>query len=130
MASDFVDPSTGDRSSSSPLFTWFVVIHGSTPVHGAAPPALPPGTLFRLRGGDTIGRNADNDIVLTDAAVSGRHAQIFVQDVPDKGGIVVRDVGSANGIIVNGVGGAEHGLSDGDHVVFGQTHLVFRQVRR
>lgn len=133
MASDLADPSNAsnsDRSHPSALFAWFVVVHRAATAHGVTPSSSPPGTLFRLRGGDTIGRDTDNDVVLADAAISGRHAQIYVRDEPNRGSIVVRDLGSANGVVVNGVGVAEHVLSDGDHVVLGQTHLVFRQVRR
>jgi len=113
-----------DNRSHLSIFVWLVVVQGP----GSSKPL--PGTLFRLRGGDTIGRNAGNDIVLADAAVSDHHAQVFVRDVPDRIEIVLRDVGSVNGICVNGVKGAEHVLGDGDHVELGQTHLIFRQVRR
>lgn len=49
-------------------------------------------------GGVTIGRNPDNDILLTQPDVSRRHATAWVQD--DQ--LYIRDEGSANGTWVNG----------------------------
>lgn len=46
----------------------------------------------------SIGRTADNDLVLNDASVSRRHAQLKLLD----DGWVIEDLGSGNGTIVNG----------------------------
>src|SRR6056297_2988875 len=45
----------------------------------------------------TIGRSADNDIVLPDGSVSHRHAEILYQD----GNFYITDLGSTNGTLVN-----------------------------
>lgn len=119
---DVPPPSPAGNFAPTPLLSWLIVIASPTVSN-------PPGTLFRLRGGDTIGRHEDNDIVLADTAVSGYHAQIFVRDTQGPAEVVLRDMGSANGITVNGSPRAEHALNDGDRIVFGETQFVFRQVR-
>ncbi len=72
--------------------------------------------------GGTIGRSRDCDIVLDDAGVSRRHAEIM----PGPDGWTVADLGSTNGLLVNGhdVRGA-HLLSSGDRVELGSTEIVF-----
>src|SRR5918992_1974813 len=49
-------------------------------------------------GGATLGRSRDADIVLDDANVSRKHAEVR----PSGGSWIVRDLGSTNGIKVNG----------------------------
>lgn len=90
---------------------------------------LPPGSLL-LPTGDrvplgeyvvTIGRQSDCTIVLADPNVSRRHAEIR----PSGDGFVVVDLGSTNGTKVNGARVAEHHLSDGDELRFGNTVIHF-----
>ena len=73
-------------------------------------------------GGGTIGRSRDCDVVLDDAGVSRRHAEIR----PGPGGWTVADLGSTNGVRVNGadVHGAQ-ALQPGDRVELGSTEIVF-----
>jgi Protein of unknown function (DUF3662)/FHA domain len=73
-------------------------------------------------GGGTIGRSRDCDVVLDDAGISRRHAEIR----PGPDGWTVADLGSTNGVRVNGaeVRGA-HTLAPGDHVELGSTEIVF-----
>ncbi|HLM86205.1 MAG TPA: DUF3662 and FHA domain-containing protein [Solirubrobacteraceae bacterium] len=73
-------------------------------------------------GGGTVGRSRDCDVVLDDAGVSRRHAQIR----PGPEGWTVEDLGSTNGVRVNGeqVHGAQP-LYPGDHVELGSTEIVF-----
>ena len=55
-------------------------------------------------GFTTIGRKADNDIVIQDPAVSGAHAHIIVEknkDFEDYIDVFVEDFGSTNGTFVN-----------------------------
>jgi FHA domain len=75
---------------------------------------LPPGTL-------TIGRGAGCQLVLDDALVSRKHAEIEVAT----GSAQLVDLGSVNGVFVNGdrVEG-RRALGDGDRVVIGQQELV------
>lgn len=72
----------------------------------------------------TVGRDADNDLVIADPAVSRHHAEIRHVD----GRYVVRDLGSANGIFVcfsgspaqeRDISGAENALKNNSIVRFG-----------
>ena len=73
-------------------------------------------------GGGTIGRSRDCDVVLDDAGISRRHAEIR----PGPDGWTVEDLGSTNGVLVNGrsVRGAQP-LAPGDRVELGSTEIVF-----
>ncbi len=46
-----------------------------------------------------IGRKSDNDIVLTNSSISGRHAEIFVNE---EGVVFLTDLNSTNGTYING----------------------------
>jgi hypothetical protein len=71
----------------------------------------------------TIGRDADNTIILGDPEVSRHHAEIAMQG----GKWVIRDLGSANGTVVNGQSvGKPQELGPDDTIQVGQT--VFRVV--
>jgi pSer/pThr/pTyr-binding forkhead associated (FHA) protein len=107
---------------------------------GGAPaePALPPhvgrmatpclvdanGRRYELRprAPTTLGRAIDNDIVITDASVSRRHASI----VPQDGGFALRDLASQNGTFVRGqrIDGTRQ-LANGDDVRLGDAPFVF-----
>jgi pSer/pThr/pTyr-binding forkhead associated (FHA) protein len=68
----------------------------------------------------TIGRQADNAIVLTDTQVSRQHARLTVTDA----GVTITDLDSANGTRVNGtpiVGPTP--LHDGDTIQIGMTQF-------
>jgi tetratricopeptide (TPR) repeat protein len=81
------------------------------------------GKQFVLSVGDTgIGRGIDNDIILTDIAVSRKHAKI----VRDGDALRFRDVGSGNGTLINGEKVFEKTLVDGDRIELGETVLVLR----
>jgi Protein of unknown function (DUF3662)/FHA domain len=73
-------------------------------------------------GGGTIGRSRDCDVVLDDAGISRRHAEIR----PGPEGWAVADLGSTNGVLVNGqqVRGSRS-LLPGDRVELGSTEIVF-----
>lgn len=70
----------------------------------------------------TIGRNGDNDIVLDDPLVSGRHALVVVGD----GGraSLLQDLNSTNGTRVNGKDVGNTPLKHGDAIQIGR--CVFR----
>ncbi|HYM45764.1 MAG TPA: DUF3662 and FHA domain-containing protein [Solirubrobacteraceae bacterium] len=72
--------------------------------------------------GGVIGRSRDCDIVLDDAGVSRRHAELR----PGEGGWTVIDLGSTNGVRVNGqqIRGPRP-LQAGDRVELGSTEAVF-----
>lgn len=68
----------------------------------------------------TIGRAADNDLVLGDTRVSRHHARISGR----RGTIVYADLGSTNGSYVNGVPVEELVLGAGDRIELGDTVIV------
>ncbi len=66
----------------------------------------------------TIGRSANNGIVINDPEMSRRHAQI----TPQGDGYVLEDLGSTNGSFVNGIRlNQPMALKHGDTVAFGDT---------
>lgn len=66
----------------------------------------------------TIGRSANNGIVINDAEISRRHAQI----TPQGDSYVLEDLGSTNGTFVNGLRlNQPTALKHGDSVEFGDT---------
>lgn len=74
----------------------------------------------------TIGKASDNSIVISDSAISRRHAGVELKD--DQ--YVVKDLGSLNGLLVNGQLVSENGrvLRDGDQIELGRTKIVFRSI--
>lgn len=77
-----------------------------------------PGEVFSLTKNEIyIGRDASNDIVVSDQEVSRKHARLIMQ----AGGYVLEDLGSTNGTYVNGqrlMG--PHVLRTGETVMFGE----------
>ena len=69
----------------------------------------------------TIGRLPECSIVVEDANVSRRHAEVR-RDGPD---VVVADLGSTNGTRVNGAQVQTRRLTDGDEITVGRTSLRF-----
>jgi SARP family transcriptional regulator, regulator of embCAB operon len=70
--------------------------------------------------GLTIGRAADNDLVLPDGRVSRHHARISGR----RGTLVYADLGSTNGSRVNGVVVGELVLGAGDRIEVGDTVIL------
>jgi hypothetical protein len=80
------------------------------------------GRRISLRAGrQTIGRRADNDIVLDDLSVSASHAWIINQ----QGRYVIMNTLSTNGTFVNGKRVHEAPLRHGDRLRFGQVEFTF-----
>jgi len=71
----------------------------------------------------TIGRQADNTIVIDSSAVSGHHASLF----NDGGFLAVEDLQSTNGTFVNGVRVSRKILKHGDVLQVGAHRLVLDQ---
>ena len=70
--------------------------------------------------GLSIGRSAQNDLVLKDGMLSRRHCRITLQE----GGPVVSDLATVNGTFVNGAQiSADAALRPGDRIVVGETTL-------
>ncbi|MBK8903395.1 MAG: FHA domain-containing protein [Anaerolineaceae bacterium] len=78
-----------------------------------------PGQTFTLGPApQTIGRSANNAIVINDAEISRRHAQL----TPQGSSFVIEDLGSTNGTFVNGIRlNQPTMLKHGDSVEFGDT---------
>jgi pSer/pThr/pTyr-binding forkhead associated (FHA) protein len=72
----------------------------------------------------TIGRSTENDIVLSDTAVSRRHLR--VERIGN--GFRVHDEGSGNGTWLNGQKASRDELFDGDRIMAGDSVLVFTTV--
>ncbi|MEP6958817.1 MAG: FHA domain-containing protein [Nitrospirota bacterium] len=71
----------------------------------------------------TIGRKADNTLVIEDPAVSGHHARIVkVQAV-----FFLEDLKSTNGTAINGRSITRHQHRDADVITIGQHRLVFQE---
>jgi hypothetical protein len=68
----------------------------------------------------TVGRAADNDLVLPDSRVSRHHARLSGR----RGTLVYSDLGSTNGSRVNGVAVSELVLGEGDRIEIGDTVLL------
>ncbi len=75
----------------------------------------------------TIGKSEDNELRITDGAISRKHATIEPGG-PGRDARVIKDLGSLNGIFVNDqrVGEQGHFLRDGDQIEIGRTKMVFR----
>jgi len=88
-----------------------------------AGPAEEVGREFPLEGTVTIGRRADQRIVLSDPSVSRAHARIEVGD----GGVAIVDLGSTNGTAINGhrLRSGRAGLRAGDRIRLGTVLLEF-----
>ena len=73
-----------------------------------------------------LGRGVEMDIMLNNASISRRHAQI--RRLPD--GCLLEDLGSRNGVFVNGTRVKEQNIADGDNVGVGEMKFVFVRVTR
>jgi len=71
----------------------------------------------------TLGRGAQNDIVITNSSVSGRHAELHRTR---EGGFRLSDLGSTNGTLVNGSRVTAVDLKDGDLVEIAEVRLQFK----
>lgn len=78
----------------------------------------PAGTAFPLEAVTSVGRDLDNEIVLADPTISGRHACLSIRE----GSWWIEDLASTNGSFVNGeevVAGTPTLLRSGDLVQVG-----------
>jgi hypothetical protein len=137
VAARFADPIAGSHEPASPVEAGSesgpsVAVHGDTMVFTVPRPSAPAARLRVIeRGGRehvrefdgtalTIGRAADNDLVLPDSRVSRHHARIAGR----RGTLVYADLGSTNGSRVNGVQVGELVLGAGDRIELGDTVIM------
>ena len=71
----------------------------------------------------TIGRLPDNNLVIDNPAVSGRHARVYREG----NHYVLEDLKSTNGTFVNDKPVARHTLLEGDVILVGKHTVVFTQ---
>lgn len=70
----------------------------------------------------TLGRSQENQIVIRDESVSGRHCELLVYGSE----VIVRELGSRNGTFVQGIRvKAQSGIRHGDEVRFGAVEVRF-----
>ena len=80
------------------------------------------GTIFTLKFKTRLGRESDNDIILSDPKVSRYHCQVTFED----GKWVLTDLGSANGTLHNGMPvTVPQTLTHGSQITLGDTILAF-----
>ena len=99
---------------------------GPGPSGGPPPPSSASldvdGRIHRLAAAVTvIGRSTDADIVLDDAGVSRRHAEVHLID----GRARVIDLGSTNGTFVDGERVHAGNLTEGSTITVGRTRIVY-----
>lgn len=81
------------------------------------------GRVFQIEGSMSIGRKADNHIVLDEPLVSSKHAMIDLNGLA----YILTDNNSTNGTFVNNATIKQpHMLQDGDVIQIGETKLNFR----
>lgn len=78
-------------------------------------------------GMNTIGRKAENSIVIEDRAISGFHSKIW-QD--ENGNFIINDLATTNGTFVNDQKIVQRELKDKDEITIGQTVLTFLQIKQ
>lgn len=70
----------------------------------------------------TLGRKADNDIVLDNLVVSGNHCAFELKGLAD---VYIEDLGSTNGTFVNNKRIRRQQLQDGDTIAIGHFRIQF-----
>ncbi len=113
MAQPDAAPAPDEPVSSPPSTAWVHFSSGS--MAGQTIPLDPSGT--------SLGRGAENDIVLDDAMVSRNHASITFQD----GTFIMEDLESASGTLVEGAQAARTVLQSGSVMRLGETEMVFME---
>lgn len=85
-------------------------------------PDQPTRQEYRLAAINYLGRSDDNHLQIARPGVSRRHAVVMAAN----NGFTIRDLESQNGVFVNGERISEHPLKDGEHIVIGDSTMLFR----
>ena len=124
------DPAQQPRQGEASQTMVFSAERLREPMREAAAPVRTPTAVVVVDGrrmtlgrdGAVLGRSRDSDIVVSDANVSRRHAEIR----PSGAGWVIADMNSTNGVMVNGQKvAAPQALHDGDRIVLGTAAITF-----
>lgn len=112
-------PATRSATTMQPGSGQLVVLQGERPARGER---------FILSSKTiTMGRDPENELVLSDQFASGQHARIIIMN----GGYWIEDLGSRNGTLLNRERiAAVAPLQPGDRIEVGDTVLRFEQVDR
>lgn len=94
------------------MLGWFIPLEG---------PRV--GELIELRGRVTVGKAADNAVVIDDPSVSGHHCEFQGSAM----GFKLNDLGSTNGTFVNDKRVQSHDLVDNDNVKLGKVRFKYKQ---
>jgi hypothetical protein len=78
--------------------------------------------VFLQKDRTTLGRNADNDIVLDNMLVSGHHCTFELRGLAD---VFVEDLRSTNGTYINGKMVKRQKLNDGEIIAIGNFRIQF-----
>jgi Tol biopolymer transport system component/pSer/pThr/pTyr-binding forkhead associated (FHA) protein len=85
------------------------------------------GKVFKVKMNTKIGRELDNDVILTDLRTSRHHAEISLEG----GEWVLHDLGSSNQTYLNDVTISKPAaLQDGDRIGLGETEMVWKMPRK
>ena len=102
----------------TPTLSWLVALN-----------APRRGKLYRIkRSGVTIGREADNDIVLEDETVSRHHARLMVEPGIGNPQVYIQDLATVNGTFINGKRIVRQQLQDEDRIAIGNTVFAFKHL--
>ncbi len=127
-ATDFADlppigaPATPSRKTEvinkqPKALAWLVVREGARAGH-----------TFNVAESTSIGRDADNDIIIDDTSMSGQHAKVKLEE---GGQFMLYDLASTNGVFAYDAGKGDwervyrHPLVDGQQIKLGRTILSF-----
>jgi CRP-like cAMP-binding protein len=78
-------------------------------------------SIFPILETTTVGRSEDNDIILSDPAISRNHARIIFEN----GNWAIEDLGSANGILAHGSRVSKAALQSGEFYKIGKSTFRF-----
>lgn len=102
----------------APTYAWLIVLNGPR-----------RGMLYRIKKtGVTIGRDADNTIVINDETASRHHLRLTVESGISSPQVYIQDMASVNGVFVNGVRITRQMLRDEDRIMVGDTIFVFKHL--
>lgn len=124
MRNDWGQPKGGSATvvmstlKKSAVLAWLIQVEGD---------AAHTGFAFPLNENVTsIGRSAENDIMITDDTVSNQHSKVRIEE----GKFIIYDLVTTNGTLVNGEAVHNREIKENDEIKIGDTLFVFKLVKR